>query len=147
MSELGSVGGYQKNVDKSNTAGGYHTPPPNYSNSLMNQQPHPGQSNAPPPTQYAYMASMIGATGANPNTAGLVNPHTGIQQPDSGINSRGGAGGQPGNNLKSLPQTNYANSSWNGPLTTACTHLSSEQGAAWFHHFCLFDHCFMTIDH
>lgn len=71
--------GYQKNIDKSNT--GYHTPPPNYSNSLMNQQQHPnvsGSSGAPPPppqpAQYAYITSMIGTPGGNP----LV--HTGLQQ-------------------------------------------------------------------
>ena len=72
------ISGYQKNVDKSNP--GYHTPPPNYSNSLMNQQqqPHPnaGNSGAPlPPGQYAYMNAMVGTPGGNP----LVNQH-GMQQ-------------------------------------------------------------------
>ncbi len=71
------MGAFQKNVDKSNT-GGYHTPPPNYSNSLLNQ-PHPNVNlNAstapPPPTQYAYITSMIGTPGANPMV------HSGMQQ-------------------------------------------------------------------
>ena len=76
VAEINNVG-YQKNVDKSNT--GYHTPPPNYPNSLMNpQQQHPnvaGTTGAPPPpAQYAYITSMIGTPGGNP----LV--HTGLQQ-------------------------------------------------------------------
>ncbi len=77
VSELGNVGAFQKNVEKSNT-GGYHTPPPpNYSNSILNQ-PHPNvnlnATNAPPPpTQYAYITSMIGTPNAN-----MV--HTGMQQ-------------------------------------------------------------------
>ncbi len=76
--------GYPKNVDKTNS--GYHTPPPNYSNSLMNQQqPHPngaGNSSAPlPPTQYAYINSMIGNQGGNPGNP-LVGQH-GMQQVDT----------------------------------------------------------------
>ena len=73
VSEIGGVS-YQKNVDKSNT--GYHTPPPNYSNSL-NNQPHPnvsGNAGVPPPAVYPYMTSMIAAPGANQ----LV--HNAIQQ-------------------------------------------------------------------
>ena len=81
LNNVSDISGYPKNVDKSNA--GYHTPPPNYPNSLnMNQpQPHPNVTNnsgAPlPPTQYAYMTSMIGTPGANPGN--LVNAH-GMQQ-------------------------------------------------------------------
>ena len=78
VSEISGVSGYQKNVnvDKSNT--GYHTPPPNFSNSLLNQPPHVNPNNAggpqqQPPTQYAYITSMMGQPGGN-----MV--HTGIQQ-------------------------------------------------------------------
>lgn len=61
---------YQKNTEKVNNAG-YHTPPPNFSNSLLGQQQqsHPslnsnsGSGPAPPPAQFAY---MIGTTGPNP---------------------------------------------------------------------------------
>lgn len=109
INNVTDIGGYQKNVDKSNT--GYHTPPPNYSNSLNinQQQPHPNVSNtsgAPlPPTQYAYMTSMIGTTGSNPGN--LVNPH-GMQQD---MNSRG-LGNNGTNSIKQLKTTNYQNSPW-----------------------------------
>lgn len=95
VSELGNVGGYQKNVDKSNT--GYHTPPPNYSNSLINQ-PHPNQGNAPP-NQYPY---MMGA----PNN----NPHSGLQQDN--MNSRG-VSQAIGSMKSSIPKQNYPQTSWN----------------------------------
>jgi len=103
---------YQKNVDKTNT--GYHTPPPNYSNSLMNQQQqHPnvaGNSGGPlPPNQYAYINSMIGAQGGNPNNP-LANQH-GMQQENVG--SRGGLGNNGSSSIKQLQKTaNYQNSPW-----------------------------------
>lgn len=103
LNNVSEMSSYQKNLDKSNT--GYHTPPPNYSNSLMNQQPHPnvtGNSGAPiPPTQYAYMTSMIGTPGGNPH---------GMQQEN--INSRG-IGNNNSNSIKQLQKTaNYQNSPW-----------------------------------
>ena len=59
-------------VDKTNT--GYHTPPPNYSNSILNQS-HPNvnlnATNAPP--AHAAYAYLIGTPNAN-----IV--HTGMQQ-------------------------------------------------------------------
>ena len=75
------TGGYQKNVDKSNA--GYHTPPPNYATTLINQQQQQshqnvsGNSGVPPqpqPAQFTYITSMIGTPGGNP----LV--HAGMQQ-------------------------------------------------------------------
>lgn len=109
INNVSDISGYQKNADKSNT--GYHTPPPNYSNSLnMNQQqPHPNVSNnsgAPlPPTQYAYMTSMIGTPATNQGN--LVNPH-GMQQD---MNSRV-LGNNGTNSIKQLKATNYQNSPW-----------------------------------
>lgn len=103
LNNVSEMSSYQKNLEKSNT--GYHTPPPNYSNSLMNQQPHPsvtGNSGAPiPPTQYAYMTSMIGTPGGNPH---------GMQQEN--MNSRG-IGNNGSNSIKQLQKTaNYQNSPW-----------------------------------
>ena len=75
VSELGGVSGYQKNVnvEKAN-AGGYHTPPPNFPTSLLNQQTHPNvnTTSAQAPPQYTYIASMMG-------TPGTSMVHTGIQ--------------------------------------------------------------------
>jgi hypothetical protein len=64
LNNVSDLSGYQKNVEKSN-AGGYHTPPPNFSTSLLNQQPHPNSANAQGQPQYTYIASMIGASGQN----------------------------------------------------------------------------------
>jgi hypothetical protein len=68
-SNLGNVadmGAYSKNTDKQQTNPGYHTPPPNFSNSLLNQQSHSNlnsnSAGGPPPAQYTY---MIGAPGPN----------------------------------------------------------------------------------
>lgn len=101
LNNVPEIASYQKNVDKTNT--GYHTPPPNYSNSaLMNQQQHPNVSATsgapPPPAQFAH-AYMIGA----PNNP-LV--HTGLQQDNTRNNS--GA-----SNMKTLQKnTSYPNP-WN----------------------------------
>lgn len=111
LNNVSEISNYQKSVDKSNT--GYHTPPPNYSNSLMNQQQgHPNvasNTGGPlPPNQYAYMTSMIGTPGGNPGNP-LVNPH-GIQQEN--INSRG-LSNNGSNSMKQLQKTaNYQNSPW-----------------------------------
>ena len=71
LNNVSDLSGYQKNVEKNN-AGGYHTPPPNFSTSLLNQQPHPNTTSAQAQPQYTYIASMIGTQGQN-----MV--HTGIQ--------------------------------------------------------------------
>lgn len=79
VSEISNVNAsYQKNVEKTNTPAGYHTPPPNYPSSLLNQQapppPHPNLNAAsaapPPPAQYAY---MIGTPGNMVHTGMQVN--------------------------------------------------------------------------
>jgi len=68
---------YQKNVsEKANTtsAGGYHTPSPNFPNALLNSQLAASQSTAPvqpTPAQYAYMQSMMG--GVHPGGMQQVN--------------------------------------------------------------------------
>ena len=68
LNNVSDLSGYQKNVEKNN-AGGYHTPPPNFSTSILNQQPHPNTASAQGQPQYTY---MIGTPGQN-----MV--HTGIQ--------------------------------------------------------------------
>ena len=84
--DIGSVGVFQKQaIDKQQqqqqqqqqTNAGYHTPPPNYTNSLLNAQ-HPNVNlNAstaplpPPPAQYAYITGLMGAPGTGMVHAGM----------------------------------------------------------------------------